>query len=70
MMTMVMLKPIPYLVTYISYMGLSKEAQKCYLVMLKKAIKISDNYLIASAYLSLGEIYKDKKSFDEVIIIL
>ncbi|CAH8283857.1 signal transduction histidine kinase [Mariniflexile fucanivorans] len=51
-----------------SHMGLSKEAEKCYLIMLKKAIKISDNYLIASAYLSLGDIYRDKKTFDQLLL--
>ncbi|MBP0904471.1 response regulator [Mariniflexile gromovii] len=50
-----------------SYMGLPKEAEKCYLIMLKKAIKINDNYLIANSYLSLGEIYRNTKPFDEFI---
>ncbi|WP_372753909.1 ATP-binding protein [Mariniflexile sp.] len=51
-----------------NYMGLSKEAEKCYVTMLKKAVKINDNYLIASSYLSLGELYRNKKPLDEFIL--
>lgn len=48
-------------------MGLFKEAAECYSKMLMNAKKIEDNYLIASAYLSLGEIYKEYKPLETVI---
>lgn len=49
------------------YMGLSIEAAESYSKMLASAKKVEDNYLIASSYLSLGEIYKEFKSTEEVI---
>ncbi len=49
------------------YMGLSKEAAESYSKMLASAKKVEDNYLVASSYLSLGEIYKEFKPAEEVI---
>lgn len=49
------------------YMGLSIEAAESYSKMLASAKKVEDNYLIASSYLSLGEIYKEFKSTEDVI---
>ena len=49
------------------YMGMPDEAAECYSKMLKSAKEVEDNYLIASSYLSLGEIYKLIKPMEAVI---
>src|SRR5690606_613497 len=45
-------------------------ADKCYNAMLKSANKIDDTYLIVSAYLHLGKLYKDIKEFKKATLYL
>ncbi|GAA3624052.1 ATP-binding protein [Flavivirga jejuensis] len=41
-------------------------AERRFVTSLKSSLEIDDNYLIANSFLSLGKLYKQKKSFDEV----
>lgn len=50
-----------------NYMQEFDEAERCYTKMLKTSIEIDDNFLIASSYLSLGEMYINKKQGSAVI---
>lgn len=43
----------------------TKAADKCYHAMIKAANKINDSYLVASAYLNLGKMYKNTEDFEK-----
>jgi len=44
-----------------------KKAQNSYTEMLSKAMAIKDNFLIASSYLNIGKMHRDKGQLDDIV---